>query len=55
MKDSISLGASIAMIVVGLCLITYGLLGQPNIRIEFVFGGATIVTLAGWLLVDRLI
>ena len=45
----------IVMIVGGLCLIAFGFLWEPVIKIEFIFGGAAVVTFAGWLLVDKLI
>ena len=47
-----NLGVAIAVIVSGLCLIAFGLFWGSAIRKEFIFGGAVIVALGGWLLVE---
>jgi hypothetical protein len=47
-----NLGMPIAMIVSGLCLIAFGLFWGSAIKREFIFGGAIIAALGGWLLVE---
>jgi hypothetical protein len=39
-------------IVSGLCLIAFGLFWGSAIKKEFIFGGAAIAALGGWLLVE---
>jgi len=52
MKITKSLAITAAVIVGGLCLIAFGVFWRPAIRKEFIFGGAIMVALAGWLLVE---
>jgi len=55
MKNANSFGIPIAVIVGGLCLIAFGFLWAPAFKIEFILGGAAVVALARWLLVETLI